>query len=264
MSTRPSFSLVLDLETIRDPELAPAANAEPATDVPSIPAAPHHQIVVCGTLLLASPDQDYKPVRYRLDTDEREALKRLIQTLSDRRVQLVTFAGRSFDMPVVMARSLKHGLPFQRFFSRDGGDMRYRYSLGPHIDLMDQMSEWGSSLRPKLGDLVRLFGFPGKIAGDGSKVGEMVAAGRLDEVATYNLEDLTETAALFLRWMRLRGELDAAAYSRASRHLVDFMAREPRLHPLYRATNITRFCVIEDWEPREPRLRECQGDLDSA
>lgn len=254
MSQHDRFNLVLDLETIRDPALAtcPSGALGPGNETeaaPEFPAAPHHKIVVCGALLLAGPEQDFRPLRYRLDTDEREGLKRLIQALSDKRVQLITFAGRSFDIPVVMNRALLYGFPFARFFSRDGGDYRYRYAAGPHIDLMDQLSEFGSARRAQLGDLVRLFGFPGKMAGDGSKVAGLMAAGRVEEVATYNLEDLVEQAALFLRWLRLRGDLSAAAYTRAADKLIAFMAGEPRLAPLLAATDTERFRTVDAWEP---------------
>lgn len=258
-----TYHLVLDLETIPDPALASynektgagAADAdgdEGAEEKPVFRAPPHHKIVVCGSLLLAGPEQDYRPLRTRLDTDECEGLKRLIQTLSDKRVQLITFAGRSFDMPVVMNRAFHYGLPFPRWFSRDGGDYRYRYATWPHVDLMDQMSEYGSALRGKMGDIARLIGLPGKMGGDGSKVAKLVEEGRIEEVKTYNLEDLVEEAGVFFRWLRLRGDLTAAAYTRAADHLLAFMGGEPRLAPLLAATDRARFRQVDPWEPKPP------------
>ena len=58
-----------------------------------------------------------------------------------------------------------------------------------------------------------VLGIAGKPVGiDGSKVGEYVVAGRLQEVADYCETDIINTYLLFLRYELFRGRIDAAQH----------------------------------------------------
>lgn len=233
--------LVVDVETVRNTEI-PYTGEEKAG---SLPAAPHHKIAVLGSLLLEGAALDYKPVGYRLDLDERVGIARFDAVLSARDVQLVTFAGRGFDVPVIAARALHYGIPLDRLYRRGRHeDLRNRYD-DAHLDLMEELSERGASPRPRLDAVARLIGFPGKTGVSGGDVARLVAEGRIEEVATYCLEDLVTEAAVFLRWKRLTGELDAAGYCRSAGALRAFVAEEARLERLYRAVAWPQFCGVE-------------------
>lgn len=233
--------LIVDIETIRNPDV-PYTGEEKAG---SLPAAPHHKIVVLGSLLLEGASLDFKPVGYHLDLDERIGIARFDAVLSARDVQLVTFAGRGFDVPVIAARAFHYGIPLDRLYRRGRHeDLRNRYD-DAHLDLMEEFSERGASPRPRLDAAARLIGFPGKTGVSGGDVARLVAEGRIEEVATYCLEDLVTTAAVFLRWKRLTGELDVAGYGRAAFALDAFTLDQPRLGNLYRAVNWSRFHGVE-------------------
>ncbi len=242
-----SFYLITDLETVRDPDIDRDVDPEAG---PRVDAPPHHQIVSFGTLLLGSRKHNFRPIRIRTD-DELEGLRSFIQTTSDTRVKVVTFAGRVFDMPIIVARALRRGLPFKRFFLRGGGDMRYRYGgvEGAHIDLMDQFSEYGASVRPRMGACTQLVGFPGKRGMDGSMVAEYVAQGRLEEVKIYNMEDLASAAGLFLRYLFLAGEVTHVSYGHAATELLAFLDTIPALGPFVAAINRPQFLEVDSWMP---------------
>ena len=226
--------LIVDVETVLNPEI-PYTGEERAG---ALPAAPHHKIVVLGSLLLEGAALDYRPVGYRLDLDERVGVARFDAVLSAHDVQLVTFAGRGFDVPVIAARALHYGIPLARLYGgRRGSDLRNRYD-DAHLDLMDELCERGAGPRPRLDAVARLIGFPGKTGVNGGDVARLVAEGRVEEVATYCLEDLVTEAAVFLRWKRLTGELDAAGYGRAAYMLEYFAEAEERL---------AHFCSCVDW-----------------
>ena len=67
--------------------------------------------------------------------DEPGMLADFSSFVEQRRPHLVTYNGRSFDLPVIMLRCLRHGVPL-RFFFNDN-DYRYRYTDAGHIDLYD-------------------------------------------------------------------------------------------------------------------------------
>ncbi|HWL89084.1 MAG TPA: ribonuclease H-like domain-containing protein [Polyangiaceae bacterium] len=100
--------LVLDLETIPDPELPPP---KPRPDRPDpFPPPPCHQIVEIGCAWI--DDDESKPIALATlsrEGDERVMLAKLGAILQ-RAPTVVTWNGRHFDMPVVTVRSMRHGL----------------------------------------------------------------------------------------------------------------------------------------------------------
>jgi len=119
---------------------------------------------------------------------------------------LITWNGRTFDLPVLSLRSLKHGVPFDFYYTDT--DMRYRYSQAGHIDLMDYLSDYGASRFLSLDDMARLIGLPGKAGQLGGRnvdalLRESSRSADLDaataKVARYCLSDSLQTALIFLR-----------------------------------------------------------------
>jgi len=137
---------------------------------------------------------------------------------------LVTWNGRTFDLPVLAMRSLKWGVPFGWYYRSK--DVRYRYSDAGHLDLMDYLSDFGASRCAKLGEVARLVGLPGKVGPvRGDSVSEEVAAyvsenqaqyeTRARGVARYCLQDVLQTALVWLRTRYHVGRIDRDEYHRS-------------------------------------------------
>jgi hypothetical protein len=221
--------LVLDIETIPDPELPRLDDSD------KVPAPPFNQIVTLGCLLL----EDYIPRKLGVvgeGKSEREILVDFATWLDRSRPCVVTWNGRGFDMPVITSRALKHGVSMPWWFS--DRHTRYRYSTEGHLDLMDFLADYGAAKNSRLDVYAKLVGLPGKVGVDGSQVAPMVHAGRLDEVNAYCLCDVAQTAGLFLRVQLLRGVLDRARYAELSRALLAFYETDARLAPVM--SNIDR------------------------
>jgi len=70
-----------------------------------------------------------------------------------------------------------------------------------------------------------------------------VHAGRLDEVNSYCLCDVAQTAAIFLRVELLRGSIDRARYQELGRAFLTFVDGEPRLAAVSSQIDRTRFLL---------------------
>jgi 3'-5' exonuclease len=228
--------LVLDIETIPDPELPLTLEAE------RVPPPPHNQIVTLGCMLL----EDYVPKRLGVVGErgtEGQMLNDFAQWLDAKRPTVVTWNGRGFDMPVITSRALKHGVSMPWWFS--DRNTRYRYSTDGHFDLMDFLADFGAAKNARMDSYAKLVGFPGKVGVDGSQVLPMVHAGRLDEVNAYCLCDVAQTAAIFLRVELLRGSFDRPRYRELARAMLAFIDEQPRLGEIAAKINRPSFTLAD-------------------
>lgn len=222
----PRSYLVIDIETIVDPALPLPAKM----DASSLPPTPYHRVVAIGALWM---DADYRPIKLGVvgqHKAESEVLEDFVRFVEERRPDLVTYNGRGFDLPVIVARCLRHGVSFRYYFQ--SSDVRYRYSAQGHLDLMDYMTDHGATRAVSLDTLAKLIGLPGKVGVDGKDVGPLVHAGRLEEVYAYCLCDVVQTAGLFLRVQLLRGVIDRDAYREAMEALIGLMEGDERVRPV--------------------------------
>jgi predicted PolB exonuclease-like 3'-5' exonuclease len=202
-------TLVIDIETVLDAELPIAESSE----AERLPAPPHHKIVVIGAMLF---DSAYAVQRIGVvgeGKDEPGILVDFAKFLDERRPDLVTFNGRGFDLPVIAARCLRHGVPLKHYYR--SRDVRYRFTPEGHLDLMDYIADFGAAKSAKLDIVAKLCGMPGKVGVDGKDVGPLVHAGRIQEVRDYCLCDVAQTAGVLLRLQLERLEPVAAALDEA-------------------------------------------------
>jgi len=228
--------LVLDIETIPDPELPRIEESE------RVPPPPHNQIVTIGCMLL----EDYVPKRLGVVGEhggEGQMLDAFAHWLGVKRPTVITWNGRGFDMPVITSRALKHGVPMPWWFT--DRNTRYRYSSEGHFDLMDFLADFGAAKSARLDAYAKLVGFPGKVGVDGSQVQPMVHAGRIDEVNAYCLCDVAQTAAIFLRVELLRGNIDRTRYRALARGMLAFIDAHPKLGEIADKINRDSFTLGE-------------------
>ncbi len=230
--------LVIDIETVLDPELPIAESAE----VERLPSPPHHRVVVIGALHFG---RDYECRKLgivgRTSEDEAEILTEFAKILDEHQPCLVTYNGRGFDLPVIAMRCLRHGIPFRHYYQNR--DVRYRFSAEGHLDLMDFVADYGASKPSRLDIVAKLCGMPGKVGVDGKDVGPLVHAGRIEEVRDYCLCDVVQTAAVFLRVQLLRGELDREAYLVAMENLLAVAREDGRVAPVLAGVNEERLLL---------------------
>jgi len=154
---------------------------------------------------------------------ERNIIREFGVVMETNPATLVTWNGRGFDLPVLAMRAFHWGVPWGWYY--DNKDYRYRYSDVGHVDLMDFISDYGAARHMKLDDVAHLIGLPGKAASDGfdgSQVAVIVEWGQTrksrigrNKIARYCLQDVLQTALIFLRTRYHLGILDAEGYERS-------------------------------------------------
>jgi predicted PolB exonuclease-like 3'-5' exonuclease len=225
----PRGYLILDIETVPDGELYAPPEVAAGQERPFPPLYAHRPIVL-GVLLL---DESYGFQRLGIigeDKDEAAMLHDFATFCDRQRPHLVTYNGRSFDLPVIALRCLRHGVPL-RFFFQDR-DYRYRFSDTGHLDLYDFLSEHGAAKVGSLDAVAHVIGLPGKVGVDGSQVEGLYKAGQLESIKKYCLTDVAQTAFVLLRYRLLQGHLDVDGYRRLATALYDALAADGRVAPV--------------------------------
>lgn len=168
-----------------------------------------------------------------MDEHEEFLLRAWGEAMAAPGVHLVTWNGRTFDMPVIAMRTFKHGLPAKWYY--ESKDVRYRYSTEGHLDLMDFLADFGASRPMKLNDAAHLIGLPGKTDMSGASIEGIYKKSIADgldaeslvkvwnSVARYCLQDSIQTAIIFLRSRHLLGKISAEAYNLS----LDTFANDP-------------------------------------
>ena len=241
---------VLDIETIPDrtlwsPEMEKKSppKEDGSHDDPFAPPWAH-QVLVVGVLWLGS-DHAFKKLGVvgQGTTEEPKILRDLGAFLDQHFPVLVTYNGRRFDLPVVAWRSMRHGIPAGWYF-RGNNAYRQRFRSEQHVDLCEELSDHGSVRRAKLDDAAHVVGLPGKIGVDGSWVDSLAARGEIDAIQRYCLTDVVQTAFVYLRYLVLRGDLDADRFRAKAEALKAALASHPAVTELFEKTDWNRYFLV--------------------
>ena len=270
MARTPSAEyLILDIETVPDTDRW----QRPDASEPAFPPTWAHRIIAIGCLWLG---HDYQLKRFGVvgeagqasetseasdagpesawessaDHRERHLLAEFSRWVGRARPVLVTYNGRSFDLPVIVMRSLCHAIALPWYY-RDR-DVRYRYSAEGHLDLCDWLADHGAARAGKLDAIARLIGLPGKLGVDGSQVEGLYRAGQLPAIERYCLADVAQTALLLLRFRLLQGQLAPELYRARAAALLDALAGDGRVSELFGQLHRDRLLGPAPPEPAAP------------
>lgn len=128
-----------------------------------------------------------------------------------RRPTLVSFNGRTFDLPLLELAAFRYGLSVPGWFNTSAKSFeqfRNRFNLDAHIDLQELLTNFGATrFTGGLNLAANLLGKPGKMDVQGYMVQDMIQAGKLREVNDYCRCDVLDTYFVFLRTRVLFGYL---------------------------------------------------------
>jgi len=128
-----------------------------------------------------------------------------------KRPTLVSFNGRTFDLPLLELAAFRYGLALPGWFAASGKSYeqpRNRYNSDAHLDLHDVLTNFGASrFNGGLNLVANLLGKPGKMDVQGHMVQDLWNEGKLSEINDYCRCDVLDTYFALLRTMVLLGQL---------------------------------------------------------
>ena len=169
----------------------------------------------------------------REDASERDLLMGFFQHLERIKPRLVTFNGRSFDLPVLKYRAMTHGIAAS--WLHQAGDKwnhyGHRYSADWHCDLVEVLSDYGASARVRLNEVCSVFGLPGKMETEGADVAELFDAGQLSAIRDYCELDVLNTYLVYLRYMLHTARITLEAHDQAIDEVLAMIEHEGTERP---------------------------------
>ncbi len=251
--------LVFDIETVPDTEAVPNLTGFAEPDIAarraeieryhleitegrnSFPRQPFHRIVAISFLRAEIDREDGSEVYYLQelrsggtpDSPEHDLVAGFFQFFERHRPRLVSFNGRTFDLPVLKYRAMMHGIATPYLYNAGDRWQGYnsRYAADWHCDLLEVLSDYGASARVRLNEVCAVLGFPGKFGTSGDQVSELYDAGRIAEIRDYCETDVLNTYLVYLRLQMHRGALARDAYNRAVADLVTMIETEGAERP---------------------------------
>lgn len=240
-------ALIVDVETVVDADMARrvlgqsdlgddaamalVAPPRAADDVHGFPKPLYHRVVEISVCALAG-DGTVEALRPLGPQQDERALLHGFWSGFGRRapgVRLVTYNGRRFDVPVIVQRSLLHGLSPAALW-RDDYRHRFRDS---HLDVMDVLSDYGGSPALSQHEAAALVGAPGKLGVAGDDVRQLHAEGRHEDIAAYCTCDVATLTLLFTRLGAHAGWCSASEREGIEQGLRDALAALADRHALY-------------------------------
>lgn len=249
--------LVFDVESVADGQLVSKLR------YPGEGIEPRDAIARYRQELLAKHDSDFIPYTFQLPVSivvaKVDAEYRLIDlvTLDDpqyrppviterfwkgweayKQPTLVTFNGRTFDIPLLELAAFRYGLSVPKWFNTTAktyDQPRNRYNLESHLDLNDVLTNFGASrFNGGLNLAANLLGKPGKIDVKGYMVQDMYEAGRMAEINDYCRCDVLDTYFVFLRTSVLLGHLTLTREQELVQDTKDWLTARADQSPAYR------------------------------
>ena len=165
---------------------------------------------------------------------ECDKIAKFLAFIEDFNPRLVSFNGRGFDLPMIMARAMCYDLSAAAYFETNDRDnnkskwenYRSRYDGRFHLDLLDHISDFGAVRGLKLDHICASVGLPGKYDVHGDQVLQLYYAGEQAKIDEYCRSDVLNTYWLFLKYELLRGKITKDDYLNYIAVMGEFLQKE--------------------------------------
>ena len=166
--------------------------------------------------------------------NERDKIAKFLAFIEDFNPRLVSFNGRGFDLPMIMARAMCYDLSAAAYFETNDRDnnkskwenYRSRYDGRFHLDMLDHISDFGAVRGLKLDHICASVGLPGKYDVHGDQVLQLYYAGEQAKIDEYCRSDVLNTYWLFLKYELLRGKITKDDYLNYIAVMGEFLQKE--------------------------------------
>ena len=163
------------------------------------------------------------------DVDEAYIINQFLYFVGKRRPQLVGFNSAESDQQVLIQRGLIAEITAPLFNKRpvkswDPDDYFKRWDNEDHLDLLKLFSS--GEMKPKLDELAKMCGYPGKIDVKGDQVTDLWLARDLTKIVEYNQIDTLNTYLVWLRVVYFAGQLSEENYHVEQEQFREFLESE--------------------------------------
>ena len=176
------------------------------------------------------------------------------------RPTLVSFNGRTFDIPLLELAAFRYGVSAPGWFRSNCPayeQPRNRFNQSAHLDLQEVLTNFGSTrFTGGLNLAANLLGKPGKMEVQGHMVQDLYNEGRLQEINDYCRCDALDTYFVFLRTRVLLGELPLAEEQQIIADTKCWLEQQADTSPAYRA-------YLEHWGDWPDPWRDTPESSDS-
>lgn len=150
------------------------------------------------------------------DVDEAAIIERFLWIVGDRRPQLVGYNSSDSDLQVLIQRGMINEVAAPAFCERpgkpwEGPDYFDSRNSEAHFDLLTKFSG-RNGMAPRLDELAKLCGFPGKIDVRGDQVTDLWLERNITKIVEYNQIDTLNTYLVWLRMVYFCGQIGEEDY----------------------------------------------------
>lgn len=161
---------------------------------------------------------------------EGQIIYQFLHYVGVREPQLVGFNSLESDLQVLIQRALINEVRADLFCKRPDAPWRGRDYFDSknsewHLDLIQRFSR-SSAMTPRLNDLAKLCGFPGKLDVDGAHVVDLWLRGDVDAIVKYNQIDALNTYLVWLRTVNFACKISEEDYVTEQDDFREFLDRE--------------------------------------
>jgi predicted PolB exonuclease-like 3'-5' exonuclease len=192
---------------------------------------PFHKVVAISYLVAKLKQNEDGTFYFKLQhlrsagdekSTEQDLVKGFFEAITKLGPQIVSFNGKTFDIPVLKYRAMKYGISGGYF---NAGTKWDNYAKDPswHCDLLEVLSDFGKSAKIKLNEVCSIFGYPGKFGVDGSLVSQMFDEGKIKDIRDYCETDVLNTFLVYLRYCMFVGKIDKEGYNLSINSILEFL-----------------------------------------
>jgi 3'-5' exonuclease len=159
------------------------------------------------------------------NSSEKELIDGFFAFIAKHRPKLVSYNGRSFDLPVLQYRALKHKTSSFGLYQLGDKWNNYlnRYSLDWHTDLIEALSNFGAATRVSMNELCASLNLPGKIDVDGLAVYDLYKSDKVQEIRDYCETDVLNTYLIYLHYALHFGIMNKQNFETATEQIEGFL-----------------------------------------
>jgi predicted PolB exonuclease-like 3'-5' exonuclease len=159
------------------------------------------------------------------DVDEAAIIDRFLYIVGERCPQLVGYNSSESDMQVLIQRGIINEVSAPAFCKRpnkpwEGNDYFDARNSDAHFDILTKFSQ-KFGMAPRLDELAKMCGYPGKIDVKGDQVTDLWLARDITKIVEYNQIDTLNTYLVWLRLVYFAGKIEEEDY-----HIEQEMFRE--------------------------------------